>query len=117
MVLVAAAATGTINLFDIPARQSFVIEMVGRQDLMNAIALNSSVYNAAAVIGPSVAGLIIGAVGVPLCFLANSVNHLAAVGALLMVKDLPAIVPGRQTQPWLRRIAQRASYGPQEPVA
>src|SRR3989475_7316344 len=65
MVLVAAAATGTINLFDVPARQSFVIQMVGRQDLMNAIALNSSVFNAAAVIGPSIAGLIIGAAGRP----------------------------------------------------
>jgi len=116
MVLVAAAATGTINLFDVPARQSFVIEMVGRQDLMNAIALNSSVYNAAAVIGPSVAGLIIGAVGVPLCFLANSVSYLAAVGALLMMKDLPSIVPERQAQPWLERIAQGASYARKEPV-
>src|SRR5712671_300811 len=76
MVLVAAAATGTINLFDVPARQSFLIEMVGRQDLMNAIALNSSVFNAAAVIGPSIAGVIIAAVGVPICFLANSVSYL-----------------------------------------
>src|SRR5207245_5421931 len=92
MVLIAAAATGTINLFDVPARQSFLIEMVGRQDLMNAIALNSSVFNAAAVIGPSIAGLIIAAVGVPICFLANSLSYLAAVGALLLMKDLRALV-------------------------
>ncbi|HMJ38415.1 MAG TPA: MFS transporter, partial [Verrucomicrobiae bacterium] len=57
MVIVAAFATGTINLFDVPARQAFVIEMVGRHDLMNAIALNSSVFNASAVIGPAIAGL------------------------------------------------------------
>src|SRR6202023_1823559 len=92
MVLVAAAATGTINLFDVPARQSFVIEMVGKQDLMNAIALNSSVFNLAAVVGPAVAGLLIAAVGVPTCFLANSVSYLAAVVALLLMKDLPIVV-------------------------
>ena len=54
-VLVAALASGTINVFDVPCRQAFVVEMVGKQDLMNAIALNSSVFNAAAVIGPSIA--------------------------------------------------------------
>ena len=116
MVLVAAAATGTINLFDVPARQSFLIEMVGRQDLMNAIALNSSVFNAAAVIGPSIAGLIIAAVGVPFCFLANSVSYLAAVGALLFMKDLPAIVPERHEQRWLERVAQGAAYARSQPV-
>jgi len=54
MIMVAAIATGTINLFDVPSRQAFVIEMVGKQDLMNAIALNSSVFNLAAVVGPVV---------------------------------------------------------------
>jgi len=116
MVLVAAAAAGTINLFDVPARQSFVIEMVGRQDLMNAIALNSSVFNGAAVIGPSIAGLIIGAVGVPICFLANSISYLGAVGALLMMKDLPAIVTEHHDQRWFERIVQGATYARQEPV-
>jgi MFS family permease len=116
MVLVAAAATGTINLFDVPARQSFVIEMVGRQDLMNAIALNSSVFNAAAVIGPSIAGLLIGWVGVPLCFLANSVSYLGAVVALLLMKDLPNVVSEHHEQPWRERIAQGAAYARREPV-
>ncbi len=78
MVILAAVATGTVNMFDVPARQSVVIEMVGRKDLMNAIALNSSVFNGAAVVGPSVAGVIIAAVGVPICFLANSVSYPAA---------------------------------------
>src|ERR1700736_1934240 len=91
MVIVAAFATGTINLFDVPARQSFVIEMVGRRDLMNAIALNSSVFNASAVIGPAVAGLVIAAVGVPICFLANSVSYLAAIASLLMMQGLPSV--------------------------
>jgi len=116
MVLVAAAATGTINLFDVPARQAFIIEMVGRQDLMNAIALNSSVFNGAAVIGPSIAGLLIAAVGVPLCFLANSVSYLAAVAALLLMKDLPAIASTHHEEHWLERIAQGGAYARRQPV-
>jgi MFS family permease len=116
MVIVAAFATGTINLFDMPARQAFVIEMVGRQDLMNAIALNSSVFNASAVIGPAVAGLVIAAVGVPICFLANSVSYLGAIAALLLMRDLPNIVPHQVEQPFLARLAEGASYARREPV-
>jgi MFS family permease len=116
MVIVAAFATGTINAFDVPARQSFVIEMVGRQDLMNAIALNSSVFNTAAVVGPAVAGVIIGIAGVPICFLANSVSYLAAIVALLLMRDLPLLVPERHDEHWLRRLAQGASYARHEPV-
>jgi predicted MFS family arabinose efflux permease len=116
MVVVAAVAIGTINLFDIPSRQAFVIEMVGRQDLMNAIALNSSVFNAAAVVGPAVAGLIIGAAGVPACFLVNSVSYLGAIAALLLMRDLPALVRDQNEPPLLTRIAQGASYARHEPM-
>jgi MFS family permease len=116
MVVVAAIATGTINLFDVPARQSFVIDMVGRRDLMNAIALNSSVFNASAVIGPAVAGLVIAAVGVPLCFLANSVSYLAAISALLQMRDLPDSVHHRQDLPLMKRVAEGLSYARHEPV-
>jgi MFS family permease len=116
MIVVAAFATGTINLFDVPARQAFVIEMVGRQDLMNAIALNSSVFNASAVIGPAIAGLVIAAVGVPLCFLANSVSYVAAVAALLMMRDLPHVTPHHQDQPFMTRLAEGVSYARREPV-
>jgi MFS family permease len=116
MVILAAIATGTINLFDIPSRQAFVIEMVGRQDLMNAIALNSSVFNGAAVVGPAVAGVLIGAVGVPICFLANSLSYLAAIAALLLMRNLPVIVPERRELPWTTRLAQGADYARREPV-
>jgi MFS family permease len=116
MVVVAAIATGTINLFDIPSRQSFVVEMVGKEDLMNAIALNSSVFNTAAVVGPAVAGVIIGAIGVPICFLANSVSYLAAIVALLFMRDLPALVREHHELPLLTRIAQGAQYARHEPV-
>lgn len=116
MVLCAAFATGTINLFDVPSRQAFVIEMVGREDLMNAIALNSSVFNGAAVVGPSVAGVLIGLVGLPVCFLANSLSYLAAIGALLLMRDLPSVVMEKRELPWLQRLAQGASYVRREPV-
>jgi MFS family permease len=116
MVMVAAFAVGAINLFDVPARQSFVIEMVGKQDLVNAIALNSSVFNAAAVIGPAVAGVLIGAVGVPICFLINSVSYLGAIFALLLMRELPVIAREQHDEPWLARIAQGASYARHEPV-
>jgi MFS family permease len=117
MVIVAAFAAGTINLFDVPSRQSFVIEMVGRQDLMNAIALNSSVFNGAAVIGPAVAGVLIAVVGIPICFLANSVSYLAAIAALLLMRDLPVrAATGRDPAPFLRRLAVGASYARHEPV-
>lgn len=116
MVIVAALATGTINLFDVPVRQAFFVEMVGKQDLMNAIALNSSVFNGAAVIGPAVAGVLIGVVGVPLCFLANSISYLAAVVALLFMRDLPATVPQRHDQPVFERLAQGASFARHDPV-
>jgi MFS family permease len=116
MVIVAAFATGSINLFDVPARQAFVIEMVGRQDLMNAIALNSSVFNASAVIGPAIAGLVIAAVGVPICFLANSVSYIAAIVALLVMRDLPHVAAQHHELPLLKRVAEGAVYARREPV-
>jgi MFS family permease len=116
MIIVAAFATGTINMFDVPARQAFVIEMVGRQDLMNAIALNSSVFNGSAVIGPAVAGLVIAAAGVPICFFANSISYLAAIAALLLMRDLPAVAPQRHELPFVKRLVEGASYARHEPV-
>jgi MFS family permease len=116
MVIVAAVAAGSINTFDVPSRQAFIVEMVGKQDLMNAIALNSSVFNGAAVIGPSIAGVIIGAVGVPICFLSNSVSYLASITALLLMRDLPAVVRESHEQPMLKRIAEGASYARHQPV-
>ncbi|HEY1419388.1 MAG TPA: MFS transporter [Candidatus Dormibacteraeota bacterium] len=116
MIIVAAFATGTINLFDVPSRQAFIVEMVGKQDLMNAIALNSSVFNAAAVVGPAVAGVLIAAVGLPLCFLANSASYMAAIAALLFMRNLPAIVQQRHEERWTTRLAEGARYARHDPV-
>ena len=116
MVILAAVATGCITMLDLPARQSFTVEMVGKRDLTNAIALNSSVFNGAAVIGPSVAGIVIAVAGVPLCFLANSVSYLAAVIALLLMRDLPDVARGHHEQHWLARLTEGAAYARREPV-
>jgi len=116
MVILAALATGTINALDVPTRQSFQVDMVGKQDLMNAIALNSSVFNASAVIGPSIAGILIAAVGVPFCFLLNSISYFAAIGALLAMRNLPKVVTHHDPQPLLQRLSEGLAYARGEPV-
>src|SRR3989440_330348 len=72
--------------FDMPARQAFTVEMTSREDLLNAISLNSSIVNGARVIGPSLAGLMIGAVGVSACFLFNGLSFVAVIVGLLMMR-------------------------------
>jgi MFS family permease len=84
-VFALAAALGVVNAFDIPARQAFLVDMVGREDLMNAIALNSSMVNGARVIGPAVAGLLVAAVGEGWCFLINGISYTAVIAGLLMM--------------------------------
>ncbi|HEV8303811.1 MAG TPA: MFS transporter [Gemmatimonadales bacterium] len=91
-VMALAAFLGIVNAFDIPTRQSFIVEMVGKDDLMNAIALNSSVFNATRVFGPAVAGVLIGSVGTAWCFALNGVSYLAVIGGLLAMR-LPPRVP------------------------
>ena len=82
IVFVTAALLGIINGFDIPARQSFVVQMVGREDLPNAIALNSSMFNGARILGPAIAGILVAAVGEGWCFAINSLSYLAVLGGL-----------------------------------
>ncbi len=84
-IFVLAALLGVVNAFDIPARQAFVVEMVGREDLVNAIALNSSMFNVARMIGPAVAGLLVDTIGEGWCFFANGVSYLAVIAGLLLM--------------------------------
>ena len=77
---------GTVNAFDVPARQAFVVELVGKEDLINGIALNSSMFNLARVVGPAVAGLLIGGVGIAGCFLLNSISYIAVIIGYGMLK-------------------------------
>ncbi len=88
-VLALAALLGIVNAFDIPTRQAFVVEMVGKDDLMNAIALNSAVFNASRVLGPTVAGLLIGSLGIAACFFVNGVSYLAVIAGLLAMRLVP----------------------------
>ncbi|HZU28539.1 MAG TPA: MFS transporter [Bryobacteraceae bacterium] len=84
-VAVLAASLGVVNAFDIPARQSFIVEMVGREDLPNAIALNSSMFNGARIVGPAVAGVLVAAIGEGWCFAANAISYIAVITGLFMM--------------------------------
>ena len=90
-IFVLAALLGVVNAFDIPGRQSFLVDMVGREDLMNAIALNSSMFNGARVVGPAIAGILVAKIGEGWCFFANGVSYIAVIVGLLMMRvDCPA---------------------------
>lgn len=92
-IIVLGVLLGIINAFDMPSRQSLIVEMIeNRDDLSNAIALNSTMVNGARLIGPTIAGLIIAAVGEGICFLLNALSFLAVIGALLAMKlNLPPV--------------------------
>jgi MFS family permease len=85
-IFVLAALLGVVNAFDMPARQAFIVELVGKEDLMNAIALNSSVFNGARVLGPAVAGILIAGIGEGWCFFANGASYLAVIAGLLLMR-------------------------------
>jgi MFS family permease len=94
-VIVLSVVQGVINAFDMPARQAFVVEMVEkREDLANAIALNSSMVNAARLLGPSIGGVVIAAVGEGWCFMIDAISYIAVIASLLAMKITP-----RLTQP------------------
>ena len=89
--LVALAATsGVLHAMDIPARQSLIVELVGREDLLDAIALNSTGFNLARIVGPGLAALVIAQLGLAWCFALNALSYLAVLGALVRV-TLPRV--------------------------
>jgi MFS family permease len=88
-IFVLSSLLGAVNAFDIPARQSFIVEMVGKADLMNAIALNSSMFNASRVVGPAIAGVLVASIGEGWCFFANAVSYIAVIAGLFLMR-----VPG-----------------------
>ena len=97
-ILVLQVAQGIINTFDTPGRQAFVVEMVeDRADLPNAIALNSSMVNASRIIGPSIGGVVIAAVGEGWCFMADAISYLAVIASLLAMTVQPRERPPRVT--------------------
>jgi MFS family permease len=88
-LFVLASCGGVINAFDIPTRQSFVVDMVGKDDLLNAIALNSSMFNGARIVGPAIAGILVSAVGEAWCFFGNAVSYIAVITGLLLMQIAP----------------------------
>ena len=89
-IVVLSLLLGVVNAFDIPIRQSFLVEMVSRpEDLSNAIALNSSMVNGARLIGPTIAGLLVASVGEGICFILNSASYLAVLMALIAMRLAP----------------------------
>ncbi len=99
-LFVLSALLGVVNAFDIPARQSFLVEMVGRDDLMNAIALNSSMFNGARIIGPAVAGILVAKIGEGWCFFANGISYIAVIWGLLLMQVNPFRPPVVTMSAW-----------------
>lgn len=108
-VMLLAFLLGSVNAFDMPARQAFVIEMVGREDLMNAIALNSAMFNGARIIGPWIAAEVLIVAGVAGCFFINGVSYIAVIIGLLLMR-LPPFVRPEQTQPAVGQVREAVDY-------
>lgn len=92
-IILLAAALGLVNAIDTPTRQSFGIEMVGRDDIANAVALNVSTFNIARVVGPAIAGLVIALTSIPVAFLINGLSYIAVIVALLMMRSDALLSP------------------------
>ncbi|MBI5304871.1 MAG: MFS transporter [Chloroflexi bacterium] len=90
-IVILSFLLGAVNAFDAPTRQAFVVEMVGREDLMNAIALNSAMFNSARILGPSIAGIVLAAVGPAWCFFINGISFLAVIASLSWMQVQPFV--------------------------
>ena len=109
-VMVLATVLGLVNAFDTPIRQSFTVEMIERrEDLGNAIALNSAMFNGARMVGPSIAGMLIALFGEGLCFLLNGLSYLAVIAALLLMKT-PLPRSGMKKQDMLQGLKEGFLY-------
>jgi MFS family permease len=108
-ILIFALLMGIVNALDIPARQSFLVQLVGRNELMNAIALNSSMFNGARIVGPAIAGILVAAIGEGWCFLLNGASFIAVLAGLLLMHPKPAAArPNDGTA--VSRIAEGLGY-------
>lgn len=109
-LLVLGVFVGCVSAYDMPTRQALVIQLVeDREDLSNAIALNSAQFNLARLIGPALAGVAIGLVGEGGCFLINTISFVAVIGSLLMMRLTPHITPTDQPAAW-QRLREGATY-------
>ncbi|HKC63242.1 MAG TPA: MFS transporter [Pyrinomonadaceae bacterium] len=110
-VIALSVFQGLINAFDMPARQAFVVEMVERrEDLANAIALNSSMVNTARLLGPSIGGVIIAAVGEGWCFMIDAISYVAVIISLLLMKITPRMTERIKEAKMLRQLNEGWKY-------
>jgi MFS family permease len=98
-IIVLALVSGLLSAFEIPVRQSFLMDLVGRENLMNAIAMNSMAFNVSRVVGPALAGILVAAAGPPVAFFVNAASYLAVIGALLAITPDPSLIVPRRTPP------------------
>ncbi|HUP83428.1 MAG TPA: MFS transporter [Candidatus Limnocylindria bacterium] len=103
-IFVLAMGLGIVNSFDMPIRQAFVIEMVGRPDIANAVALNSTVFNITRIIGPAIAGLTIAGIGIEPLFFVNAASYLAVVVSLVLMR------PSEMHPPTERAVVSRSLH-------
>lgn len=108
-VLVIAGALGTVNAFYTPARQAFVPELVEKNALLNAVALNSAIFNGARVVGPAIGGLLIASIGLSLNFYLNAASYLAVIAGLLLIRPRP-VPSSRRDERLLTNVAEGLRY-------
>jgi len=113
-IVLLAAGLGAVNAFDGPGRQAFVVEMVGREDMPNAIAMNSMMFNSGRIIGPAIGGLMLATVGAGWCFLINGLTFLSVILGLLLMKLTPQ-QRQRNPQSPLKRLTSGLRYVRSQP--
>jgi MFS family permease len=99
-ILALALTLGTINAFDMPARQALIVQLANKEDLLNAISLNSAIFNAARIVGPAIAGVLVAALGEGVCFILNGASFLAVIAALLAMR-VPAQAQPNADSSWV----------------
>jgi len=120
-VFVLAGLLGVVNAFDMPVRQAFVVEMVGREDIANAVAFNSAVFNGTRIVGPAVAGLLIATVGIAICFFINGVSYLAVIISLFAMRaselrESPPSIVQRSVRSVIDSLTEGLRYVRDEPT-
>lgn len=109
-ILITASLMGLTNALDMPTRQTFVVELVGKDDLMNAIALNAAVFNVSRIIGPAIAGIVMGSFGAAFCFLGNSLSFGAVLISLFFIKPIVIEKPPRKAESIFKTIMEGLKY-------
>jgi MFS family permease len=120
-IIALALVLGAVNAFDMPIRQAMTVEMVGREDVAAAVALNSALFNAARIIGPAIAGVLIGVVGIAACFVINAFTYAGVIVALLLVRPselsaAPRAIPDRSVSAVLEHLVAGLVYVRRTPV-